>query len=307
MNEDSSVYGHAAYAVQMLGGFFMMQHRNIHAIGVGRKIRGGKETDEICVRFFVARKVPAESLPPHALLPAELDTGRGIPIPTDVVEGGPFYEEENSARIRPARPGTSLGSTNATGTFGAIVIDTHGAQMILSNNHILADNNTYPIGGVIIQQGEADGGHAPADTIATLERFAPKFPDRTNYVDAAIARPTRADLISGPPLNGVPAPSPAQRAVALHIGGGNGAKWGCPIVTALEALGVTLPHGGSTVPPELGMAIQKTGATTERTSGTIGTVSATVTIGAYTYNDLIGYDETMTAPGDSGSVIVENR
>jgi hypothetical protein len=62
----------------------------------------------------------------------------------------------------------------------------------LSNNHVLANSNDARIGDPILQPGPYDGGSVPGDVIARLSRFVPirfKTPTSTpiNYVDAAIA------------------------------------------------------------------------------------------------------------------------
>ena len=63
---------------------------------------------------------------------------------------------------------------------------------ILSNNHVLANSNNARIGDPILQPGPYDGGRVPTDVIARLSRFVPiRFKTSTsaplNYVDAAVA------------------------------------------------------------------------------------------------------------------------
>lgn len=58
---------------------------------------------------------------------------------------------------------------------------------LLSNNHVLADENRGDVGDEILQLGRLDGGMPASDVIATLERFE-KLDDRqVNHVDAALA------------------------------------------------------------------------------------------------------------------------
>lgn len=82
-------------------------------------------------------------------------------------------------------------------------------------------------------------------------------------------------------------------------------KWGAPMTPVLSLLHVRFPVAGSVVAAFHGQSIQKTGRTTQRTAGKVVAVGATVVISGYTYAGLIGYPQTMTAPGDSGAMIVE--
>jgi hypothetical protein len=286
----------------------LMQDRNVTAVSVSRKEVGGQSTGEVCVRIYVARKLRRDELRPVDLLPQVLDVGGGATIVTDIVEGGPFYEEQTTGRIRPARPGASIGATIRSGTFGTIVVDNStGQSLILSNNHVLANNNTYPIGGPILQPGPRRGGRDPSDRIATLLRYIALIGgDAENLADCAVALPIAPAMINNPPLNDVPMPSPTARAVALHIGGGIPTKWGAPIQTVLSLLNVNFPDPNSVVPAFLGQSVQKTGARTGRTVGQVTDIYGTVRISEFLFTGLIGYGATMTDGGDSGSLIVEN-
>src|SRR4029434_3130556 len=62
------------------------------------------------------------------------------------------------------------------------------ALYILSNNHVLADENRYPKGGSIVQPGALDGGSPTADRVAKLSRFVRLEPGQANFVDCAIAK-----------------------------------------------------------------------------------------------------------------------
>ncbi|MCS6909661.1 MAG: hypothetical protein NZM11_03720 [Anaerolineales bacterium] len=56
---------------------------NVVAVGVGRRVRGGAFTDEICIIVSVRKKMPAAQLDCRDLIPTMLD---GVPV--DVVETG---------------------------------------------------------------------------------------------------------------------------------------------------------------------------------------------------------------------------
>jgi len=102
----------------------------------------------------------------------------------------PWYQD----RCRPLRIGCSIGHFDVTaGTLGAFVRDaTNGTSLVLSNNHVLADENRANQGENILQPGKYDNGADPADAVATLTRFIAIDFQKTNYVDCAVA-----ELIAG--------------------------------------------------------------------------------------------------------------
>lgn len=92
-------------------------------------------------------------------------------------------------RVRPIRPGISIGHYAITaGTLGAIVrMQSDDRPRILSNNHVLADENRGAVGDPIIQPGAIDGGELDRDRVAALEAFVRLQKNRTNVADAAVA------------------------------------------------------------------------------------------------------------------------
>ena len=83
---------------------------------------------------------------------------------------------------------------------------------MLSNNHVLANQNDAEIGDPIIQPGSFDGGNAPADTIGLLYDYVPlNFTtscnvNTCNRVDAAIAEVTGAYVINATTSDGYGTP-----------------------------------------------------------------------------------------------------
>ena len=70
-----------------------------------------------------------------------------------------------------------------------------GKYYILSNNHVLANSNMARIGDPVLQPGRYDGGTLPSDMIARLSRFVPiRFGGPLNLVDAAIAQADFHDI-----------------------------------------------------------------------------------------------------------------
>jgi hypothetical protein len=92
-----------------------------------------------------------------------------------------------TARVRPLRPGISIGNVHVTaGTLGAFV-DVGGARHVLSCFHVLAGSPSAKAGAVVVQPGVADGGREPQDRVATLAAFVPLDPATVGHADAAIA------------------------------------------------------------------------------------------------------------------------
>lgn len=90
---------------------------------------------------------------------------------------------------RPLMIGCSIGQFRVTaGTLGAFVQDRDtGIVQILSNNHVLANENRAIRGDPIVQPGRFDHGQPPADTVAHLSRYVPLLWGQPNFVDCAVA------------------------------------------------------------------------------------------------------------------------
>jgi S1-C subfamily serine protease len=112
-----------------------------------------------------------------------------------IVKAAAIAPDWTRARIRPMRIGLSVGHHAITaGTLGGFLRpateepDDSSALYLLSNNHVLADENRAQVGDVILQPGSYDGGVQPDDRVATLESFVPVEPEAVNTVDCAMAR-----------------------------------------------------------------------------------------------------------------------
>jgi hypothetical protein len=286
---------------------------NIIGAAFGRRIVRGEFTDEPALVIYVARKVPAAFLPPTRLLPRRMYVG-GDWIEVDVFETGPIYPQAFTTRDRPAPSGISIGRGAASpvdaGTLGCLVIDnTDGRLCILSNNHVLANENAAPIGDVIVQQGTIDGGTSPADDIATLKRFV-MINAAGNTVDGAIAQVTKVgDVVDQMRNNLMPVPTPNHPAVGLLFAGGCNRTIMNPIRDVMAQLNITMPAGpGAITGPDIGMNVEKVGRTTEYTTSTITEIDLTVTLpydfGSATFDHQIA-TAWLSEPGDSGSVVCQ--
>jgi hypothetical protein len=113
-------------------------------------------------------------------------------------------------RQRPLLIGCSVGHVDITaGTLGAFAFPNHDDQVLmLSNNHVLANEDRAAIGDAIVQPGRYDGGTAPADVVTTLSRFV-ALQTTGNLVDAAVAQlvggidQDRSTITGDGTLNGV--------------------------------------------------------------------------------------------------------
>jgi len=257
---------------------------NIVGIGLGLKVKSGKSQAKPCVRFYVERKVAEGSMPGEFVIPKAI---RGVA--TDVIETGRFYPLAKpiaQTRLRPAKGGCSVGFkfTGAkagfvmAGTFGTLVADASGQLFILSNNHVLANENALPLGSPIFQPGLLDGGNPATDQIAKHAKFVKiKVTPTPNKVDAAIA-----ELL---------APNLAVRTILPKVG----------------VLSSPTP-----IAAVIGMPVHKHGRTTGYRRGKVVDVSADVNIpydfGVARFTDqiLIVGDggRAFSDAGDSGSLIV---
>jgi len=228
--------------------------------------------------------------PEVADVPDALD---GIPVQRKVT--GLFMAGSNpTTKARPAPLGFSVGHFAITaGSIGGRVIDGTGNVYVLSNNHVLANGNDAQLGDPIYQPGPYDGGTA-ADQIATLSDFqAIDFSTNgSNYIDAAIAQSTTAELGNSTPLDdGYGLPD------SQIFGDANDDGW-FDDVTAL-----------------LGLNVQKYGRTTALTTGQITGINGSVEVcyevlwiicikSAIFVDQLIIDPGPFSGGGDSGSLIV---
>jgi hypothetical protein len=92
-------------------------------------------------------------------------------------------------RQRPLLIGSSIGHVAITaGTLGAFALHRKTQKpVILSNNHVLANEDAAKIGDAILQPGAFDGGRRRLDRVGALIDFVPLKSRGDNLVDAAIA------------------------------------------------------------------------------------------------------------------------
>jgi hypothetical protein len=236
-------------------------------------------------------------------------------VEVDVVETGPLYPHSFIARERPAPSGISvgpppIGSTISAGTLGCLVTDlTDNSLCILSNNHVLANENLGNPGDAILQPGSFDGGVDPDDRIATLKRFQ-MINATGNTVDCAIAQVLASDaplVVDQMKDNLMPTPNPNHPAVGLLFAGGCNRTFLNPIGNVLSALNIQFLAGaGSIASVSIGDNVEKVGRTSEYQTSQVMEIDASPTItydfGPASFQSQIA-TMWMSDPGDSGSIV----
>src|SRR5271157_1021563 len=161
---------------------------NVAGIGIGKKVKGGLETQEDCVRVYVVSRIGPNDLSPKSLVPPDVHG-----VPTDVIEVGRFGRRGRRPQPRAdttPRPGSPIRvRTNAPnvneghrGTLGAVVTDGTN-RYILGCNHTLAVNGRVPKDAAIVS-AEFVGAE---ETLAEPGCFIALERDSGNSVDCAVA------------------------------------------------------------------------------------------------------------------------
>ncbi|MFQ5875613.1 MAG: serine protease [Dehalococcoidia bacterium] len=292
----------------------LFKKMNVVGMGVGTNVKGGEDTGEPCVKVLVSQKLPLDLLtegdkidpkvgsyntdveevgelfaghpfmssrvPPESQEEVTPQPFMSTGQPEEEVTPQPFMATALTPRIRPVEGGFSVGHYRITaGTYATAVYDRSPypgippRYYVLSNNHVLANSNNARIGDPILQPGPYDGGTYPGDMIARLSRFVPiRFDGTCNYVDAAVAE--------GP----------------FH--------W-----LDREIYWIGFVKGVRREWPQIGEILQKTGRTTNYTTGRVRAINAIVNVnygggrvGRFCRQIVTA---NMSAGGDSGSLVLD--
>ena len=160
------------------------------AIALGSETTGGLP-GEPSLRLYMAEQMSQADAINHAAGVFDVQALVDGSVAVDVTYTGEIDVYSHRARWRPTIPcGVSIGHVNITaGTLGCYArarsSDRKERQLILSNNHVLADVNAGSIGDDILQPGKHDGGQTGSDVVALLEHYVVIDFNGTNYVDAA--------------------------------------------------------------------------------------------------------------------------
>lgn len=227
------------------------------------------------VRIHVVKEGKIE-----ALAEPSPDTKKNdLPSAIDDISGSSPQLHYYTSRSRPCPGGFSIGHYRVTaGTIGLLLEycegPNKGKAYILSNNHVLADNNVAHVGDHITQPGNADKGVVNKDTIARLYRWVPINFQGINLVDAALAEVEE------------------------------GLNWSKYVVPFVSKIGY--PDGFTKA--TLSMDVEKSGRTTGYTQGTIISINETIKVnypsGPVVFKNQIR-TTSMSKSGDSGSCLFE--
>lgn len=193
-----------AYLLKQRYSARMLRQRGIHGIGVGFKEPSKPHKGAALIVYADAisaasgKNRKGKSKPKALSLPAKLKAE----IPVRIVRSTKFHKNSLlpsrfRRRIRPVPAGYSVGTPNVSGTVGLIVSDKKkpGSRFILSNNHVLVNENSNRPSATI-QPGGADGGTVPRDKIGSVQRFVKLHKNKPNFLDAALSKPLRRNLLS---------------------------------------------------------------------------------------------------------------
>lgn len=262
-----------------------LSHKSgVVGVGVGKKWSEGTPTDTQAILVFVDRKRTKKGIKQkfsaEDIIPDEIDG-----IPTDVIEVGYLKKFGFQQRTRPIKPGVSCSHRDVSaGTIGGIFLDRDNEPVILSNNHVLANENKGAIGDIILQPGVLDatgdikfrGWPDPVAALpyfATLKRFVAL--GNNNIQDSAIARIHNKYIKSG------------------------------MIDPLYPTINRSIIGFGS---PTVGMQVQKCGRTTGYTTGRVIGTNTTFSIaydrGPTKFSDCVVLS-AMSKAGDSGSIILD--
>ena len=255
---------------------------SVLGVGIGTKGVGGEEADS--VRVYVLDK---DYVTRWGLVPPDF-----LGVPTHVIQVGRFGRSggrpmaHKGARSQPGSPirvSTSASNVNEgqRGTLGAVVADDTGRRYILSCNHILTVNGrvrTDPNAEVV--SADFVGSE---NSLAHPGAFVSLKRDQGNAVDCAIA----------------------------------GVGHRAPVLSAFPDGTLRLNPKGA-IDPAPDMNVEKVGAVTGHTKGTIVDVDADLYIdysfGTYRFDHQTmidgGYDDLNNAfanAGDSGSIAVDSQ
>ncbi len=258
---------------------------NVVGVGYGHRVRAGRRTAELCLKTYVIEKYPENEILAEALAPKMVG---GVAVDVEAVGELVAWGGNRKAKWRPAPGGVSVGHVKITaGTLGCYctALGLPRPLFILSNNHVLANENAAKVGDAILQPGPYDGGRDPRDRIAKLSCFVPiDFTGGPNYVDAALAAPLKPSFVK-----------PCIQETTSKC-----TKQDCVKVKGVAA-------------PILGTRVKKSGRTTASTCGAITGVGVTAVINygsgkvAKFVNQVIITPGGFSAGGDSGSLIMDMR
>lgn len=266
--------------------------RNVHAVGIGKKVTTDKKSTEDCVRIYVVQKLPRSLMSPRDVIPVEVNG-----IPTDIIEAEPafaFAKRKTSKASKPAKAKkktvtkkTALkkkaaarkkAAAKAQGTdFAGTASGTQAAQRPV-------------IGGISTGHRDITSGTLGCFCRSTNPSDDPDqlFALSNNHIFANVNQ-----AILGDPLY-QPGPGDGggfndyfanlHRYIPLDLGGMVSNRVDAAIGSPLSSVGVRpeieqIGTISGTLPVEIGMKIRKYGRRTGYTEGEVDDVNMSVIVG----------------------------
>ncbi|CCQ90846.1 hypothetical protein NITGR_430013 [Nitrospina gracilis 3/211] len=267
-----------------------MKIPHVTAVGIGSKEKDGKPTGEIVIKVYVSKKKPAREVPADELIPPEFEG-----LPTDVVEMGELKPDApipgvpdpgststltDSSRERPLKGGIQISTESkggAYGTLGCFLVDKNDSTAVyaLTNHHVIAKDGKMSLSRRVEQPNS--NTFTTADSIGLV---AGGGDDSTR--DAAIVRL---------------APQMQWLAEIKGIG----------VVKGMHTITVAEAGTGTYQVKKRGARTQLTGGTISSIMTSVGGVSNGIIITANPDPANPGTLMFFSAPGDSGSVYLNNN
>jgi len=291
----------------------LLRMSNVTGVGVGYKHVDAQSTGEPALIVFVEKKMPRRQVQAGHVVPLKMEG-----VDTDVIEIGKvrLLATDRLVRVRPARPGVSIGHYRITaGTLGAVVTDrATGKALILSNNHILANGTTgfdgrAAKGDPVYQPGAYDGG-TEQDRIGSLYRFVGVFRSEEEALHCPVAQAAARNASA---LLSVVRPDYRLKlfktfatenivdcAVALPD---------APNLVSASVLDIGPVRGTAEVKP--GDTVKKSGRTTGLTTGRVIAVGTSLKVLMENDQEAWFGDQVVSdmksGPGDSGSLMLNTE
>jgi len=287
--------------------FELAKLANVVSVGVRdyKAKSNGERIFEPTIVVGVTKKIPENQLRWWDIIPKELEGFK-----TDVEQMGRFESFELIDRVRPLRPGYSIGHVDITaGTLGCLTIY-KGDIVLLSNAHVFTGDplQSKQEKKAILQPGKHDGGIVPEDIMGELIKYQQIYP--MNFESECPASKGIAGFLNrisfgfGRQTRMIPSELPKENLIDAAI-----AEPLCEAEAYIPSIGIPI----GILEGELRMPVQKTGRTTEHTRGYIDQIDVTTSVGYGSINFALFSDQFIvkgtasyfSKSGDSGSVVLD--
>jgi hypothetical protein len=246
----------------------------VHAVGIGYKTVAGKQTDELAIVVLVERKLSSDSIDAASLVPESLDG-----VPTDVVERG---------------------RAELTAAASAISIDQSERRPLVGGCAIAAD--PPPPGEPTGYAGTLGGFANWTDELGLIWPVGVSAshvlgPVDSNSKGSKVMQPPRGPQVSQVSM------SVRNPDIGVDAGGFAGTVKGVDCSNTILNIG-TLAGSYHLQQSDLGKQVEKSGAASKVTTGSISEINMTVKLEGREYKGQIVVRGAFCEPGDSGSFVV---